>query len=48
VRRDPSDLQEFVGAQWSLVAQDRKLHATPGGGVQPFSWAEFVRHGTPS
>ena len=48
VRRDPSDLQEFLGAQWALVAQYRELHATPGGGVQPFSWAAFVCHRTPS
>lgn len=45
VRRDVSDLQEFLGAQWSLVVQDRELHATPGGGVQPFTWTAFVRVG---
>lgn len=43
VRRDPSDLQEFLGAQWSLVTQERELHTTPGGGVQPFTWTAFVR-----
>ena len=43
VRRDPADLQEFLGAQWSLVVQDRELHATPGGAVQPFTWTTFVR-----
>lgn len=47
VRRDASDLQEFLGAQWSLVVQDRELHATPGGGVQPFTWTAFVRVGEP-
>lgn len=45
VRRDPPDLQEFLGAQWSLAARDRELHATPGGAVQPFTWAAFVRVG---
>ena len=30
-------------AKWSLVAQDRELHATPGGAMQPFDWATFVR-----
>ena len=45
VRRDPADLQEFLGAEWSLVFQDRELHATPGGAVQPFTWAAFVRVG---
>ncbi|MEI6252916.1 MAG: class I SAM-dependent methyltransferase [Mycobacteriaceae bacterium] len=43
VRRDPPELAEFLGAEWSLVAQDRELHATPGGAVQPFTWAAFVR-----
>ena len=43
VRRDPADLVEFLGAEWSLVAQDRELHPTPGGTVQPFTWAAFVR-----
>ena len=45
VRRDPSDLEEFLGPQWSLVAQDRESHTTPGGGVQPFTWTAFVRVG---
>ena len=44
VRRDPPDLAEFLGAGWSLVAQDREEHVTPGGGVQPFTWAAFVQH----
>lgn len=45
VRRDPHELAEFLGADWSMVAQDREAHTTPGGGVQPFSWAAFVRSG---
>lgn len=45
VRRDPPDLQEVLGAHWSLVVQDRELHATPGGAVQPFTWTAFVRVG---
>ena len=46
VRRDPPDLVEFLGAQWSLVAQDRELHTTPGGAAQPFTWAAFARVGS--
>ena len=45
VRRDPSDLQQFLGAEWSLVAQEPESHATPSGGVQPFTWTAFVRAG---
>jgi trans-aconitate methyltransferase len=45
VRRDPAGLAEFLGADWSMVAQDRESHPTPSGGVQPFSWAAFVRSG---
>jgi hypothetical protein len=45
VRRDPPDLEEFLGAEWSLVVQERELHATPGGAVQPFTWTAFVRVG---
>ena len=45
VRRDPADLQEFLGSEWSLVIEDRVPHATPGGAVQPFTWTAFVRIG---
>jgi len=45
VSRDPSDVAEFLGGKWSLVAQDRELHTTPGGAVQPFAWAAFSRIG---
>lgn len=43
MRRDAYDLADFLGAQWSMVARDRELHTTPGGAVQPFTWATFVR-----
>lgn len=43
VRRDPGDLAEVLGAAWSLTAADRELHPTPGGTVQPFTWAAFAR-----
>ena len=43
MRRDPDDLADFLGAQWSMVARDRELHTTPSGAVQPFTWATFVR-----
>lgn len=42
-RRDPDDLADFLGADWSMVAQERELHATPNGAVQPFTWATLVR-----
>jgi len=45
VRRDPAALAEFLGADWSMVTEDRESHTTPGGGVQPFTWAVFVRSG---
>lgn len=43
VRRDVADVVEFLGPQWTLVAQDREMHPTPGGATQPFTWAAFVR-----
>lgn len=43
LRRDPADLAEFLGARWSLAAQDRQMHTTPGGGRQSFTWAGFLR-----
>ena len=45
VRRDAADLAEVLGTEWSLVAADRESHPTPGGAVQPFTWAAFVRSG---
>lgn len=47
IRRDVGDLADFLGPQWSLVAEDRESHLTPGGAVQPFVWAAFVRRGVP-
>jgi len=43
VRRDVADLVDFLGPEWTLVAQDREMHPTPGGATQPFTWAAFVR-----
>ena len=43
VRRDVSDLVQFLGPQWRLVAEERELHPTPGGATQPFTWAAFTR-----
>lgn len=43
VRRDAADLAEFLGDDWASVITERELHATPGGAVQPFTWAAFVR-----
>jgi len=47
VRRDPPDLADFLGGEWSLVAEDRDLHTTPGGAPQPFTWAAFTRISNP-
>lgn len=43
MRRDADGLADFVGVDWSMVAQERELHTTPVGAVQPFTWATFVR-----
>ncbi len=43
VRRDPGDLEDLLGGEWSLVARDRELHPTPHGGAQAFTWAAFRR-----
>lgn len=43
VRRDVPALVEFMGPEWSLLAEDRELHPTPGGATQSFIWAAFVR-----
>lgn len=45
VRRDADELADVLGSEWSLVAAERELHPTPGGAVQPFTWAAFVRSG---
>jgi hypothetical protein len=43
VRRSAADLAALLGPAWALVAEDRELHPTPEGGVQPFTWAAFTR-----
>jgi hypothetical protein len=45
VRRDSAGLAEFLGADWTMVAEDRESHTTPGGDVQQFTWAAFMRQG---
>jgi trans-aconitate methyltransferase len=42
-RYSASDLAELLSADWSPIAADREEHATPGGMVQPFTWAAFRR-----
>ncbi len=45
VRYDAAGLAEEFGAEWTLIAQEREEHRTPGDGIQPFTWVSFRRHG---
>jgi hypothetical protein len=47
-RRSAADLAALLGPAWALVCADRELHPTPGGDVQPFTWAAFTRRQAPS
>ena len=40
---DPAGIAARLGERWQLVADDREAHTTPGGVVQPFSWAALRR-----
>lgn len=42
-RYDAAALAEQLGPEWTLIAQAREEHRTPGGGIQPFTWASFRR-----
>ena len=44
VRRSSADeIASMLGAGFSLVSSDSELHRTPGGAVQPFTWAILRR-----
>lgn len=42
-RYDTADLAGLLGAEWQLLSDHREEHITPGGAVQPFTWAAFRR-----
>lgn len=42
-RYDAAGLSALLGRGWQLVADSREEHTTPGGAVQPFTWAAFRR-----
>lgn len=42
-RYDPPGLAGQLGGAWALIAADAEQHVTPGGAVQPFTWAAFRR-----
>jgi trans-aconitate methyltransferase len=42
-RYDAHDLAELLGVRWRLCGAEREEHVTPGGAVQPFTWAAFRR-----
>jgi SAM-dependent methyltransferase len=44
-RYSPRGLARRLGSGWSLIAEAREEHVTPGGATQPFTWAVFRRHG---
>ncbi|MGZ4524586.1 MAG: class I SAM-dependent methyltransferase [Mycobacteriaceae bacterium] len=42
-RYDAEGLASKLGQGWTLITHDRQEHTTPGGVVQPFTWAAFQR-----
>ena len=42
-RYAPHDLAAELAPDWTLIAQDREAHTTPGAQTQPFTWAAFRR-----
>jgi hypothetical protein len=40
-----AELAAALGNGWQMINQDRELHATPGGAMQPFTWTAFRRAG---
>ena len=43
LRYSARELAGLLGAQWSPIFDDREEHTTPGGVMQPFTWAAFRR-----
>ena len=42
-RHSADDLAAILGDGWALVAAELEQHQTPAGGIQPFTWAAFLR-----
>jgi Methyltransferase domain len=42
-RYNPQELAGQLGNDWTMITQDREEHITPGGAVQPLTWAAFRR-----
>lgn len=42
-RYSAEELADLLGEAWQLVGADREQHRTPGGTLQPFTWAAFRR-----
>lgn len=43
-RYSPVSLSQTIGPDWTLLAEAQEDHRTPGGVVQPFTWAALRRH----
>jgi SAM-dependent methyltransferase len=42
-RYSAAQLSAMLGQPWQLFTEDREEHTTPGGAIQPFTWAAFRR-----
>jgi len=42
-RYDAANLAAALGGGWQLMEESRESHTTPGGRIQPFTWAVFRR-----
>ena len=42
-RYSPAQLARQIGTKWLLMSQDREVHITPAGTIQPFTWITLRR-----
>lgn len=42
-RYSPAQLARQIGTKWLLMSQDRQVHITPAGTIQPFTWITLRR-----
>jgi hypothetical protein len=42
-RYGAAELGDVLGERWQIIDEDRELHTTPSGVIQPFTWAAFRR-----
>jgi rhodanese-related sulfurtransferase len=42
-RYSAAELASALGSGWQMIDEDRELHTTPAGAIQPFSWTAFRR-----